>query len=189
VLLEFVLALPFLAGLISAIFFFGWAMRSQQQARIAARHGTWARLDGDRIPGEMDLAGACFTSEGTGVEDAYVWTSGEAEETFLSFAGRQGDRAAALLEACLGPPIFEPDLLGRFACRVPPASEGWRWVDGGPIRTSFRRAGRTWDRAHAGLEPAWMETYLAALDAEYAAAAPGAPQLTDTLRSLYARRW
>jgi hypothetical protein len=46
-MIESVMVIPLMAGVIAAIFYFGWTMGNQQRLRMAERHVAWHNVHGD----------------------------------------------------------------------------------------------------------------------------------------------
>ncbi|MCY2927081.1 MAG: pilus assembly protein [Planctomycetota bacterium] len=186
VMLETVMILPFLAVIIGLTFFFGRAIRNQQQVQVTARHMAWRNLAGP-WPGYdtamtynqalyQGRANPCGDNGGEGpdpVRKDYIQKADAASAR----AGKLADQAVASW----------PDGVSDNASAGFPTEVGmWKWFKGD---THFRhsRDGVEWRRGQVSYLETIRDQFLMNLHH----AVQNVPDVTlrQNLQALYLQQW
>ena len=163
-MVEFCLAIPFLAFIIAMIFFFGTAMRGQQKVRHSARHAAWRQALTASAPVDADTLGETLRELSAGAGDS----STTANSLFvLSFPGYAESSMSTGLPS-------DVEIYRKFE---------------GSISGYHAREGVPWTLGQAGVESELRSTYLAELDQQIQQMDSDAKSLADAMRALYNQRW
>lgn len=198
-MIEFVLCLPFLGFILMLTFFFGWAMRNQQQVKMADRYLTWQRVythereDVTRV----DINEEFFQNKvpvPPGPNTDSGWGPRKAQEGLVAAAG-QVDRSAEDLARSLilgdsGWYFFSPSY--RLEMMAGFGTEYIMWqkiTKGEQIRSSHLRECTEWRRGQAPLEGTVRDQFLTEIDTVLDGVQPPGERMASTFRSLYERSW
>lgn len=186
VMLETVMILPFLAVIIGLTFFFGRAIRNQQQVQTAARHMAWRNVAGpwpaydtaDAYNQALYQGRANPCSDGGGGGPDPVRTD------YIQKADAASARAGKLADQAV---TSWPDGVSDTASAGFPAEVGmWKWFKGD---THFRhsRDGVTWRRGQVSYLETIRDQFL--MNLHHAVLNVPEATLQRNLQALYLQQW
>lgn len=181
---EMVLALPFLATVVSFIFFFGWAMLHKQQVIMASRYAAWETIY-NGTPSEDRTNEVAMASKGVNV----VITPSNAEVTTMQdLLGQISQGAQPLADATIGeafPGGTDVRASADFLALQPRA--GARFSP--TISSHHSRDGVTWVLDDVSCWNALRTLYLSDLDQSLETADPVAAGMVGMIQNLYLGYW
>ena len=160
-MVEFCLAVPFLVFIIALIFYFGSALKIQQEVKYGARHFAWRQaLSVPTSPGPQEPIGT--------------------RQALVDLVGDQGAELAGVLFL----ERFPRGADGYSSARVSTTLELFENFNE-TVRATHVREGVPWARFQARPEDQIAVQFLADLDSKISEMGP----LGDVIRKLYLSRW
>lgn len=185
--IEFILAVPFLAFILGITFFFGWALMHKQKVVIADRYTAWQRVETGAWPSESRLNNLVFNGIAT-----YVDLSAEEPvlETADDLVTQTGEisRQGQILADELVRQNFPAGQRAHVAVSFDPDETLWQRYTGA-IHHRYGREGITWRRAEVSCWRSLRDLYYAGFDAAMERMPPPADQMARVIRSLYLASW
>ncbi len=185
-ILEFALAIPLLATVIVATFFFGWAMKSQQRVKIADRFSAWRAVDRG-APSDETLNVVFFEDRTSSVTQGWGAGPSETREDLAAETGAVSRDAGDLAQR-LVIDRWPQGVSVRVAAEFVPAMDAWRQFTG-PIRDRHTREGREWRRREASNLPELRDQFYSDMDERFENFPAPADRMADLFRQLYLSRW
>ncbi len=184
-LLEFVMAIPFLALLLGLTFFFGWSMKNQQHVKIADRYLAWRHVrtkewKADRLNHRFfgETAERVSASRGHGPDDTLEDLVAEADHV----SGRAGEMAGRLI-----PRRVHRGRSVRVGAVFPSDVGVWNRMDlTGPITSHHVRDGVQWRCIENVFNNEVVNDQFLS---EFDGSLPGDNKLAKVLRILYRYKW
>ena len=184
---EFVLAIPFLAFILGITFFFGWALMHKQKVMIADRYSAWQRVETGSWPGEDRLNNLVFNGRAADVNlssEEPVW---ETADDLVNQTG-QISRQSEMLADELVLQRFPAGHRAHVAASFDPEETLWQRYTGA-IHHRYGREGITWRRAEVSCWLTLRDFYYADLDAVLERMPAPANRMAQTIRSFYLASW
>ena len=186
-MVEFCLAIPLLAAISAATWFFGFAFKNQQKIRTSARYTAWAQLQDSFDPVDPQLNERFFNQAGRSIH----WDGGPGPVVVLEgFAEGVGDYTAVgydlahVLVDQHAPRGRDMSVSAEFASNV-----GYWQRFQGAMRGFHSREGRAWRHRELGYSRLVREQYLDEVEeALRTVPAPGT-DMADMIRHLYHGGW
>jgi len=184
---EFVLAIPFLAFILGITFFFGWALMHKQKVMIADRYSAWQRVETGSWPGEDRLNTLIFNGRAADVNLSSEESIWETVDDLVNQAG-EISRQSEILADELVLQHFPAGHRVNVAASFDPEETLWQRYTGA-IRHRYGREGITWRRAEVSCWSTLRDFYYADLDSVLERMPAPANQMAQTIRSLYLASW
>jgi len=186
-LLEFVVCVVLFGFILTLTYFFGWAMKNQQNVRLSARYSTWREVhtsqpvDAARV-NALSLDGAADEVD----LETYSWPD-PSRRDYVDAAGQVSGPAEDLAgEIILG--RFAGIRRAEVAARFPTDVGAWQRY-AGSIRSAHARQGVEWRRGQAGASSILRQEYFGRLeDATGSIQSPG-QNFAAMVRRLYHSGW
>jgi hypothetical protein len=188
-LIEFVLAIPFLAVIISLTFFFGWSLANQQAIKVSDRYLAWSdianntRVAPGGVQSATDINATFMQAKGMNVQTSYG-SSSASTDTLNDLVSDAGQVAGPVAQYMVD---NSPQ-----ACSVTVGAEfpnqAWKQFTG-QITGDFAREGVEWRHTQASCEPAIINQYLASMDRFFVNMPAPANSMAGTFRTLYNGSW
>lgn len=192
-LVEMVLCLPFLAFIISVIFFFGWMRMNQQHVWAADRYAVWrsfygwpamqSEQDGHALSPDETLNELFFRNQAEGISiGGGAGDDPESIEGLVNAAGQLSSDAEALADHSAAERW--PHARGGSVSAAFPTTQGlWRTFTR-RIGGHCYREGVAWRRGQVSYLETIRDLFLADLDSVVRGCS-----LKDELQALYLRQW
>jgi hypothetical protein len=191
-LIEFVMAVPFLAFIIALIFFFGWSMTNQQHVKVSDRYTTWREtLTNDSVTDD-DLNRLFFQRRAQNVDITRGSSASVASRSLVGEAGRWG-RSAGELSDRLVAEFLPGDRSTEVGAEFRSSVGAWRRLTGA-IHSRHDREGVQWEwrdgrAGDARCERAVCEQFLRDLDDKLKSVPPPGEGICEVFRWLLYNRW
>ncbi len=185
---ETVVSIPFLAMIISLIFFFGWANRNKQQVKIASRYSAWKSAKGGGWPSGLRLEDLFLSGGG---EIVHRRNSDGPEDTLHALAAKSGEDYSPA-EEFVRETVVEKYPRGHgteLTVEFPPPQSYWRQFITGPMQSYHIRDGRQWRRNEARCWKELSEVYFSELDQTLSNVSQPGTDMGKTFRDLYLVNW
>ena len=188
-MVEFVLAIPFLATLIGLTFFLGWAARHQQDVMISARYAAWQGVLRGTTPLHSDLNEMFFANKAARATVGAGDGPDSTRRELVDEVGATSTWAYALAdEAIFGADPFPAGRSAFVEASFPTDVALWRYFQGS-IGKTHARDGRCWRRGQAGVAQTLRLRFLTELDQRLLGARPEGSKLAERIRTLYLNEW
>jgi len=186
-LLEFVVCVVLFGFILTLTYFFGWAMKNQQNVRLSARYKTWREVHTSQPVDAVRLNALSLDGIADDIAlDTYTWPD-LSRNDYVDAAGQVSGPAERLAgEIILGrfPGIRRCDVAARFPTDV----GAWEQY-AGSIRSAHARQGVEWRRGQAGAATVLRSEYFGSLeDATGNIQAPGR-NFAGMVQRLYHSGW
>lgn len=178
------MAIPLLALVVGATFFFGFAMTNQQHVKVADRYAAWAAV---RRADSSDLNGKFFADRARNVQhhahDSTDETRRQYAEAVNAFYAPAGPMTAVAVTE-----NWPRGRADRVSAEFPSSVGLWQQFTGA-IEHSHHRDGSEWVRGQADLDELLAQEFLVGLDGNLQNIGPAGQRLGTILRNLYRSRW
>lgn len=188
-MVEFVLAIPFLATLIGLTFFLGWAVRHQQDVIISARYAAWQEVLRGTTLLHSDLNEMFFANKAARATVGVGKGPDSTRRELVDEVGATSAWAHALAdEALFGAKPFPAGRSALVRASFPTDVALWRYFEGS-IGKTHARDGRCWRRGQAGVAQALRLRFLIELDQRLLGVRLEGSELAARIRELYLDEW
>ncbi|MCK4624088.1 MAG: pilus assembly protein [Phycisphaerae bacterium] len=189
-MVEFVIALPFLAIVLGLTFFFGWVMMHKHQVLIANRYSAWQRVDTGAWPGEGSLNELAFNNRASSVSLSSENPVADTVNDLVTEAGNMSPRTEVLAEE-LVTEQYPPGRRAHVSADFNPRKALWQNVmrDMYDIHHRHGREGVTWRRGEASCWPVLRNQYYSELDESLERISSPADRMAEMIRGLYLAGW
>jgi hypothetical protein len=174
-LVEFVVALPFLAMLIALTFFLGFAMGNRQQVIVAARHAAWSQASGSPAP---SAGQASPSASGSGPR--------QTPQDLVAAVGSAGGSVS--LAQALFIDTFPGGSSASVSTEFATSVAAWQQFRGA-ISASCAREGGPWMHGQADCIAPLGQQYLMGLDQALQQLPAESQGFAKALRDLYQQSW
>jgi len=186
-LIEFAMAVPFIALVIAATFFFGWSMVNQQHLKVADRYTAWRYVRGAGNPSEGELNDTLLDGNAGTVSIARTRADERTVSDFIAQAGQESALAEVYAEH-----IVADGAPRSRAARVSadfPSELGYAAALEEPMTARHGREGREWRRRQVDCERELTADFLYSLDDSLMSLSGPVSRLGRRLTEMYTRRW
>lgn len=183
-MIEFVMALPFLATVIGFTFFFGWGMLHKQQTIMASRYSVWEGVDTGIWPSEDQVNRVGFGGKAGNLVLSDQPGPDLAKQELLN---RVNQDALSLADATIGQ-AFTGGHRGSVAADFTTTRALWQQF-GTTITSSHARDGLTWGVEEVNCWNALRDVYFSDFQQSLNMMDPAASGLVATIEDLYSSYW
>jgi hypothetical protein len=189
-LIEFVMAIPFLAAIISLTFFFGWSFANQQAVKVSDRYLAWSDVAGNTraapsgVQSATNINSTFMQAKGVNIQTNYNNSLPASTDTLNDLVSDAGQVAGPVAQymADNSPQACSVSVGAQFP------NQAWQQFTG-QIVDGFAREGVEWRHTQASCEPAIINQYLAPMDRFFVNMPAPANSLAGTFRTLYNGSW
>ena len=186
---EFVLAVPFLAFILSLVFFFGWGMMHKHQVLVSDRYTVWRSVESS-APSKDEINDAYFDNKAVTVDidsEAPVTQTGE---DLITKAGNESPRAQSLADTLISN-VFPGGRHLEVTASFKTIQTFWVRLTGenATIKHEHGREGITWRRDEVDCWKTLRDQYYSGMDDSLNSMPSPASGLAQVVRGLYLTHW
>jgi hypothetical protein len=188
-MLEFVMVVPFLAFILSLVFFFGWGMMNKHAVLVSDRYTVWRAVESSS-PSKEEINANCFRDKAVNIDlDGEVPVTQTGDDLVTKASG-ESPGAGSLADTLINN-VFPGGRKLEVTASFKTIQTYWARLTGdtATIKHKHGREGVTWRRDEVDCWGTLRDQYYSGMDGSLKAMPNPANGLAGVVRGLYLTHW